>query len=75
MKEITVHIPDNKYNFFITLIKSLNFVKLAERKAKRNESSEEKKFVEDIRHSLIEVEQHIQGKVKLQTAKDFINEL
>ncbi len=28
MKQVTLNIPDNKYQFFIELVKSLNFVKV-----------------------------------------------
>jgi len=30
MKEVTLHIPDNKYRFFMELIKSLRFIKIPE---------------------------------------------
>jgi len=69
-----VHIPDDKYNFFITLIKSLNFVKFAEKKTK-SDGVDTTIFIEDLKYSLHEVEQHEKGKVKLQSAKDFLNEL
>jgi hypothetical protein len=38
-------------------------------------SSKQIEFVDDLRDSLNEVEQHRQGKIKLQSAKDFLNEL
>lgn len=36
---------------------------------------EQKEFVDDLKYSIKEVEQHLQGKIELQSAKDFLNEL
>ena len=38
-------------------------------------SDKQKEFVDDLKSSLNEVELHRQGKIKLQSAKDFLNEL
>jgi hypothetical protein len=38
-------------------------------------SKKEKEFVDDLQHSLEQVKQHQEGKIKLQSAKDFLNEL
>ncbi len=76
MKQVTINIQENKYQFFMELLNSFDFVKVSDNKSKPIAiSSKQKKFVDDIKHSLNEVEQHSQGKIKLQSAKDFINEL
>ena len=41
----------------------------------RSLSKEQKEFIDDLKQSLEQVKQHQDGKIKLQTAKDFINEL
>jgi DNA replication initiation complex subunit (GINS family) len=38
-------------------------------------TKDEKEFVDDLKNSLNEVEMHTQGKIKLQSAHDFLNEL
>ncbi len=72
MKQVVLNIPDNKYPFFMELIKSLKFVKLPD-EAKLTQEQQE--FVEGTKKSLEQVEQHLKGEIKLQTARDFINEL
>lgn len=69
MQRIVIDIPDNKINFFMELLNNLGFKKV-ERLSKK-----QKEFVDDLKNSLNEVELHRQGKVKLQSAKDFLNEL
>ncbi|MDH5399557.1 MAG: hypothetical protein OEX02_15515 [Cyclobacteriaceae bacterium] len=44
MKQITLNIPDNKFQFFMELIKNLNFVKV-------EEGSYKPEFVEKIQES------------------------
>ncbi len=36
---------------------------------------EHKQFVDDLQHSLEQVKQHQEGKIELQSARDFLNEL
>ncbi|OQX82286.1 MAG: hypothetical protein B6D64_00710 [Bacteroidetes bacterium 4484_276] len=69
MQKVVIDIPDNKINFFMELVKNLGFEEV------KRLSNKQKEFVEDLRHSLKEVEQHRQGVIKLQSAKDFLNEL
>lgn len=69
MQRVVIDIPDNKLNFFLELVKNLGFKKV------RKLSDEQKEFVDDLRHSLEQVKQHRDGKIKLQSAEDFLNEL
>jgi len=69
MQRVVIDIPDNKFNFFIELVKNLGFKRV------RPLSKEQKEFIDDLKQSLEQVKQHQDGKIKLQTAKDFINEL
>ncbi len=69
MQRIVLDIPDNKINFFMELVNNLGFKKVEKLSNKQIE------FVDDLKSSLNEVELHRQGKIKLQSAKDFLNEL
>jgi len=67
--KILLDIKDDKAPFFMELLKNFTFVKakpLSEAKAQ---------LMEDIRDAVQEVQQAKQGKVKLQSARDFLNEL
>jgi hypothetical protein len=66
MKQVTLNIPDDKYKFFLELIKSLNFVKV--------EAAEEKALLE-LQSSLNQVKLIQDGKLPKQSAQDFLNEL
>lgn len=69
MQKVVIEIPDNKITFFMELVNALGF-----KRAKRL-SNEQLEFVDDLKLSLNEVEEHRKGKVELQTARDFANEL
>lgn len=69
MQRVVIDIPDNKFNFFMELVKNLGFKKV------KQISKENKQFVDDLQHSLEQVKQHQEGKIKLQLAKDFLKEL
>lgn len=69
MQRVIIDIPDNKFNFFMELVNNLGFKKV------KQISKEQQKFVDDLQHSLEQVKQHQEGKIKLQSAKDFLNEL
>ena len=72
MKQVVLNIPDNKYNFFMELVKSLDFVRVNE---EVKLTKKQKKFVEGTKNSLEQVEQHLKGKIKLKTADQLYNEL
>lgn len=69
MQRVIIDIPENKINFFMELIAQLGF-----KKVKRVPKGK-KEFADDIKESLKEVEKHRQGKIKLSTAKEFLDEL
>lgn len=69
MQRVVLDIPDSKINFFMELVKNLGFKKV------KRLSREQKEFIDDLKDSLNEVELHRQGKIKLQPARDFLNEL
>ncbi len=69
MTRIVIDIPDSKVSFFMELIKNLGIKKV------QKLSDQQKSFVDDLQHSLEQVNQHQEGKIKLQSAEDFLNEL
>ena len=69
MQRVVIDIPDNKINFFMELVNNLGF-----RKVKRL-TKKQKEFVDDLQDSLEQVKKHQEGKIELQSAKDFLNEI
>ena len=69
MERVVIDIPDKKFGFFMELMKNLGIKKV------RRLTRDQKKFVDDLRRSLEQVEEHQEGKIKLRTAEDLLNEL
>ncbi|MGF1586209.1 MAG: hypothetical protein ACFCUM_12865 [Bacteroidales bacterium] len=69
MQRVVIDIPDNKFNFFMELLNNLGFKKV------KKISKEQKQFVDDLQHSLEQVKKHQEGKIELQSARDFLDEL
>jgi hypothetical protein len=72
MKQVTLYIPDNKYTFFMELVKSLGFVKVSDNPKL---TLKQQDFVEGTKKSLDQVEQHLKGEIKLKTADQLFDEL
>lgn len=72
MKQVVLNVPDNKYPFFMELVKSLDFVKIP---GETNLTKKQKEFVEGTKKSLEQVEQHLKGEIKLKTADQLFDEL
>ncbi|PKP50839.1 MAG: hypothetical protein CVT94_00250 [Bacteroidetes bacterium HGW-Bacteroidetes-11] len=72
IKQVVLNVPDNKYPFFMELVKSLGYVKVSE-ELKLNKK--QKDFVVGTKNSLEQVEQHLKGNIKLKTADQLYNEL
>ncbi len=66
MKQITLHIKENKFHAFIEFIKTLDYVEIPEA---------EKKSLSELQESLNQVRMLKEGKIKKQSADDFLNEL
>lgn len=75
MTELTISIPDSKLPFFYLLAKELDFVVVDEKKTMKKFTAKQRKWLEDFKTSLNEVELHLQGKFKLKTAEQFLDEL
>lgn len=72
MKQVVIHVPENKYSFFMELVKSLKFVKISD---EDNLTKKQQEFVEGTKNSLEQVEKHVKGEIKLKTADELYNEL
>ena len=72
MKQVVLNIPDNKYPFFMELVKSLGFVKVPE---ETKLTKKQQEFVVGTKKSLEQVEQHLKGEIKLKSADQLFNEL
>lgn len=68
MKEVTVHVKENKYKFFIELIKNFDFVSISKKPGK-------KEILLSIAKGMQEVQLAEKGKIKSRPAKNFLNEL
>lgn len=68
--KVLIDIPDNEINFGMKVLKSLSFVKKV-----KPISMASVKLWEDLKGSAEEVRLHKQGKIKLQTAQELLDEL
>jgi hypothetical protein len=70
--QVTLEIPDDKYASFIEIVTNIRFVEVCK---EEKLTPSQREFVNDLKHSLEEVELHLQGKIQLQDAYEFLNEL
>jgi hypothetical protein len=68
--KLLVDVKDNKADFVIELLKNLAFVKTTEEL-----TPSKAKFLKELKGSVDEVILAKQGKIKLKTAKEFLDEL
>ncbi len=67
--KVILDIKDEKAPFFMELIKKFSFVKAEPISTPKTE------FLNELKEAVEEVKQAKQGKIKLQSARDFLNEL
>ncbi len=70
MKRVTLTIQDTKFQFFMELIKNLDFVKVEE-----DEGDSKEEIVANLRQGFKELNLYKQGKLQTTPAKEFLNEL
>lgn len=68
MKQITLQVPDEKYNFFMDMISKLDFIKVQKTTSKQ-------KTIDDLKEAFTELAQIKAGKKKATPFKDFLTEL
>jgi hypothetical protein len=71
MKQVTIHIPDNKFSFFMELIKSLKFIKRVD----AEEETSKEQILQGLQDAMKEVNLIKAGKKKAQPLSEFLNEL
>ncbi len=71
MKQVTLHIDEAKYGFFMELINSLNFVE----KVEETDGDTKEEIVTNLTQAFKELKLYKQGKLETTSAKDFLNEL
>ena len=69
MKQLTINVKNDKYKFFIELIKNLDFVEI------EDESDSKEDIVRNIIEGFNELEEYKKGNLKTTNANDFLNEL
>lgn len=67
MKEVTIEVKEDKYRFFMELLKNLDFVSI--------KSSTKKELLLNVARGMKEVSLAEKGKIKSRSAKAFLNEL
>ncbi len=74
MRQVTLHIPDSSYSFFMELAKSLSFVmKIEEEKTVKKTSKEQ--LLKGLKEAVQEVNDIKAGKLKGIDAKALLDEL
>lgn len=68
--KVLIEIPDNEATFGMKVLKSLSFVKKA-----KPMTMAAVELWDHLKEAAEEVRQHKQGKIKLKTAQDLLNEL
>ena len=77
MIQLTLSIPDNQSAFIIKVLRAFDYVKV-EKKVKIQDpplSVEHKRILDGISEGVKEVNLHRQGKIKLQSGDEFLEEL
>ena len=78
MRQVILTVPDEQYAPLMKVVKALPFAIKAKAVAAskpRKMTPAQQEWVDDFREALHEVELHQQGKIRLQTAEEFLAEL
>ncbi len=71
MKQVTLNIKDNKYRFFMELMKSLDFVQVE----KTDDGDSKEEIIDNLTQGFKELKLYKEGKLKTTSAKEFLDEL
>lgn len=66
---VLLNIKDSKADFFLELLKNFAFVKA------KPINQEKQKILDDLKEAIEEVKLHKQGKIKMKSIDEFLNEL
>ena len=77
MKQVIINVPENKFSFFIKLMRSLNFVKVVETPQTSEEqlTAEQKQTWSNIKQGFVELKMAEEGKLEFRPIQELINEL
>jgi hypothetical protein len=67
--KVLLDIPDDQSSFFLKVLANFSFVKV------KPLSDEKAQAMEDLKEAVEEVKQHKQGKIKLKSARELLDEL
>ncbi len=70
MKQVTLNIKEKKYEFFMELLKNLDFVQV-----KEIEGDSKEEIRANLERAFKDLKLYKEGKLKTSPAKDFLNEL
>jgi hypothetical protein len=71
--KVTLEINDSKAAAFLNFVKSLDFIRIHSKEDYEEPTKQE--ILDSIKQGMKEVQLHKEGKVELQSARDFLNEL
>ena len=71
--KVTLEINDSKAAAFLNFVKSLDFIRIQSKEDYEEPTKQE--ILDSIRQGMKEVQLHKEGKIELQSARDFLNEL
>lgn len=71
--KVTLDINDSKAAAFLNFIKSLDFIRIHSKEDYQEPTKQE--ILNSIKQGMKEVQLHQEGKIELQSARDFFNEL
>lgn len=71
--KVTLDINDSKAAAFLNFVKSLDFIHIQSKEDYQEPTKQE--ILDSIKQGMKEVQLHKEGKIKLQSARDFLNEV
>lgn len=71
--KVTLDINDSKAAAFLNFVKSLDFIRIQSKEDYEEPTKHE--ILDSIKQGMKEVQLHKEGKIELQSARDFLNEL
>lgn len=76
MRQITIQVPDQQYEFFMQLVRNLKFVKVKQESPLESQlTSSQKKTWKNIKQGFEELKLVEQGKAKTRPLKEVLDEL
>lgn len=77
MKQVTINVPENKFAFFMKLMKSLNFVKVVEpaKSAEEQLTPGQREIWKNVKQGFVELKMVEEGKLKDRPLQELLDEL